>query len=267
MTGSDLQAQIAAARAYEALLVPSLFGRWTDGVAAAAQVNRGDRVVDVGCGTGVLARCVASIVAPGGLVTGVDPNPGMLEVARQLAPNITWQLGFAESLPCADAAFDAVVSQFGLMFFADHSRSVREMSRVLVPGGRVAIAVWDDLGKTPAYNTEVDLLERTAGRAAADALRAPFRLGDPSMLMALLEGAGFESVRVTSDARMAEFPGVRPMVEADLRGWLPVMGVALDEDQIGRILGEAEHALQRFVTDRGTVAFEARALIATASRP
>lgn len=69
----------------------------------------------------------------------------MLAVARQLEPAVDWREGFAESLPFPDESFDAVVSQFGLMFFTDRRQALREMLRVLVPGGRLAVAVWDSL--------------------------------------------------------------------------------------------------------------------------
>jgi ubiquinone/menaquinone biosynthesis C-methylase UbiE len=90
----------------------------------------------------------------------------MLAVARQRNPEITWQQGSAEALPFPDASFDAVVSQFGLMFFADRIRALSEMRRVLRPGGQMAVAVWASLQNTPAYEAVVRLLEQVAGRKA-----------------------------------------------------------------------------------------------------
>src|SRR5262245_30404570 len=119
-----LQAQIDAARAYEALFVPALFGQWAPKLADAAQIQPGQRVLDVACGTGIVAREVSARIGSGGRVVGVDPSPGMLAVARQLAPNIEWREGVAESLPFPDQSFDTVVSQFGLMFFTDRPRSL-----------------------------------------------------------------------------------------------------------------------------------------------
>src|SRR5262245_33654431 len=178
MSEPTLQAQIDAANAYEALFVPALFGQWAPKVADAAQIQSGQRVLDVACGTGILAREAASRIRSSGRVVGLDPGPGMLAVARRLAPGIEWREGAAESLPFANQSFDAVVSQFGLMFFRDRRQAVREMLRVLVPGGRLTVAVWDSLDNIPAYAAEVALLEQVAGRQAADALRAPFVLGD-----------------------------------------------------------------------------------------
>lgn len=261
-----LQAQIDAANAYEALFVPALFQQWAPRVASAAQLRPGQRVLDVACGTGVLAREAASRVGATGTAVGLDPNPGMLAVARRLAPGVEWRDGTAEALPCPDRFFDAVVSQFGLMFFADRRQALREMLRVAAPGGRLVVAVWDSLDNTPAYAAEVDLLERIAGRPAADALRAPFALGDPKDLAALFAVAGVAGIAVTTHHGTARFPSLRSMVEADLRGWLPVMGVVLSEDHITRILEEAESALAAYVTAEGRVEFDAPAHIVTGMR-
>lgn len=209
--------QIAGARAYESLQVPALFKQWCVHVLDAAGVQPGDRVLDVACGTGIIARESALRVGDTGSVAGVDPGPGILAVAAEKGPGIEWKEGTAESLPYPDACFDAVVSQFGLMFFSDRGRALSEMHRVLRPGGRFAVAVWDSLENSEAYPIEVALLERLAGKAAADALRAPFVLGDKQELIALFTEAGVSSVSVETYDGTARFPSIRSMVEADLR--------------------------------------------------
>jgi hypothetical protein len=153
------------------------------------------------------------------------------------------------------------------MFFADRRHALGEMLRVLAPGGRLSVAVWNSLDKIPAYASEVALLEQTAGRRAADALRAPFVLGNRKDLATLFSEAGLASAEITTHHGAAQFPGIRAMVEADLRGWLPVMGVTLTEDQITRILQEAEHALASYATAEGTVTFHLSAHIVTAKKP
>ena len=197
------------------------------------------------------------MVGNDGSVAGLDAGAGMLGVAHQLAPAVEWRQGTAESLPYADGSFDAVVSQFGLMFFDDRAAALREMLRVLAPGGWLAVAVWESLERSEAYPLAVELLARLAGESAADALRAPFVLGDPREVARLLRDAGAESVSVETRHGRARFPSVRAMVEADLRGWLPVMGVELEEELIQKILAEAEKTLDRYVTRAGTVEFDA----------
>jgi len=266
MSDPTLQAQIDAAKAYEALMVPALFGQWASKVADAAQIRPGQRVLDVACGTGILAREAVSRTGPSGFVAGVDPSPGMLEVAKQLAPAVEWRQGVAESLPFPDQSFDAVVSQFGLMFFSDRREALRQALRVLIPEGNLAVAVWDALDNIPAYAAEVALLERLAGRQAADALRAPFVLGDRQDLVTLFAEAGVASVEVTTDKGRAQFPSAGVMVEADLRGWLPVMGVVLSEEQIARVLEQAEQVLRPYVTADGTAVFDTSVHIVTGKK-
>jgi len=267
MDQPQLADQIAGARAYEGLQVPALFGQWCARMLDAAGVELGQRVLDVACGTGVLAREATNRVGPAGRVAAVDPAPGMLAVAAELAPDIEWQQALAESLPYPDRSFDAVMSQFGLMLFSDRAQALREMIRVLKPGARLSVAVWDTLENSGAYAVEVDLLMRLAGEAAANALRAPFVLGDRDALMALFDELGAESIAVETVNGTACFPSIQSMVEADLRGWLPIMGVVLDEDRIQRILEAAETALAEFVTESGNVVFDSPAHIVTAFKP
>ena len=266
MSEPATQAQIDAASAYESLFVPALFGQWAPRVADAAGIGPGQRVLDVACGTGVLTREVASRVGPTGEAVGMDPAPGMIEVARRAAPSIECHQGVAESLPFGDASFDAVVSQFGLMFFSNRRQALREMLRVLKPGGRVAMAVWDSLEHIPAYAAEVDLLHRTAGAAAADALRAPFVLGDTTELAALCSESGMPSADISTHRGTAQFPSIRAMLEADLRGWLPLFGVNLGEPLIDRILQEGEQVLRAYTTADGRMTFTLSAHIISASK-
>ncbi|MGD2047253.1 MAG: methyltransferase domain-containing protein [Gemmatimonadota bacterium] len=257
----SLQEAIAGAEAYESLHVPSLFAEWAPRVLDAADVAAGHRVLDVACGTGILARTAADRVAPSGSVVGIDPNPGMLAVAQSSDGRIDWREGTAEALPVEDGSFDRVVSQFGLMFFSDAERAVEEMVRALKPEGRFAIAVWDSLENTPAYSRAVDLLDRMAGEDAADALRAPFVLGDSSTVCRLIERAAGGSVVASTVVGRGRFPSLRSMVEADLRGWLPVMGVRLEENLILEILAAAEQELAEFVMPDGRTDFASPAHI------
>jgi len=265
---TDIEPQIAAARAYEAIMVPALFGEWADPMLRAADVRPGQQVLDVACGTGVLARAAYARTQPLlGTVAGIDVNPGMLAVARRIEPAVEWREGRADALPFADGSFDAVVSQFGLMFFPKRTAAVKEMMRVLRTGGQLAVAVWDSLDNTPAYAIEVEILERVAGQYAANALRAPFALGDREGLEALLEEAGLHSFHIETRVGTGRFPSVQVMVEADLRGWLPLMEVELSEPQIQKILEAAEEALSGFVRPNGEIVFDSPAHIITATKP
>ena len=171
------------------------------------------------------------------------------------------------TLPFPERCFDAVLSQFGLMFFVERPAAIAEMLRVLKPGGRIAVAVWGALEDNGAYSVAVELLDRLAGRAAADALRAPFALGRPGPLRDLFEAAGVAGTEVVMRPGTARFPSVRVLMEAELRGWLPLLGVRLDEAVIDRILGEAESALAAYAGADGAVVFPLQALVVSGGRP
>jgi SAM-dependent methyltransferase len=267
MTDPASDAALSAASVYENLFVPAEFQEWAPRMVAAARIQAGYRVLDVACGTGVLAREAARVVGPTGFVAGVDRDAGMLAVAGRAAPDIEWRHGSAESLPYDDRSFAAVVSQFGLMFFSDRNAALREMLRVLVPGGRLAIAVWDTLENTPAYATLVAILERVVGTRAADALRAPFALGDRGELATLCAAAGIADLHAATHTGSARFPSVRTMIEAEVRGWMPAVGIDVSDEQFGDIIAQATQALARFVGTDGVVTFDSPAHIVSGAAP
>lgn len=250
-----------AAQVYEEFFVPALFDQWAPYVADAAALVPGERVLDVACGTGVLAREAAARVAPGGRVSGLDVSEGMLAVARRKDPGIDWRLGPAEMLPFPDAEFDVVLSQFGLMFFDDRPAALREAWRVLHPGGRLAVAVWDSLERTPAYVTVVGLVEKISSPEAASALRAPFILGDTDGLKGLFAEASIDPVTVSSRESSGRFPSIESWISTDVRGWLAGL---VNDEQYEALLREAERVLQEYVIEDGSVAFPMRGHIVSA---
>ena len=265
MTSDADHGQVAAraAEVYEEFFVPALFGQWPPALLDAAGVRSGDRVLDVGCGTGVAARAAVDRVGRAGSVVGVDPNPGMLSVARGSTDAVTWREGAAEQLPLADGSVDAVLCQFALMFFADRPAAVAEMARVLVPGGRVAVATWAAVGESPGYAAMVDLLDRLFGSHAADALRAPFCLGEPAALRALLEPA-FAHVTVARHEGTARFESIEAWVHTEIRGW--TLAEMIDDEQHAELLAAAQVDLAGFTDAQGRVAFSAPALIGSGTR-
>ena len=257
--------EIAAARMYEEYFVPALFGPFADPVAEAAELEAGNCVLDVGCGTGVLTRAVAERVGPQGSVTGLDPSPGMLTIAARHGGGIHWCRGMAETLPFATGVFDRVVSQFGLNFFADRIASLHEMARVTKPGGQLTVAVWSGLERSPGYAALIDLLGQLFGEPIGDALREPFALGNPPELRRLFFEVDLSNVEIATLKGEARFPSIRSWVFSDLQGWSPVGG-ALNDEQIEALCKTAESELAEFVLDDGVVAFPIAANIATTTR-
>jgi ubiquinone/menaquinone biosynthesis C-methylase UbiE len=197
------------AEVYEEFFVPALFQQWGSVVVNAAGVGPDQRVLDVACSTGVLACAAVDRVGLGGAVVGLDPSDEMLTVARRKNATIEWRVGRAESVPFPNETFDAVVSQFGLMFFEDPRGALREMMRVLRPGGRLAVAVCDSLDHSPGYTAFVELLLRLFGDRVANAFRAPFVLGDPQLLLSLCADRGFSMRKSCS---MKGWAALRPLI-------------------------------------------------------
>ena len=251
-----------AAEIYEEFFVPALFQQWAARVADATQLQPGQRVLDVACGTGVLARAAAARVGMNGSVVGVDVNEGMLAVAARKAPNVEWHWGKAESLQFDDDSFDVVVSQFGLMFFEDRRAALQEMMRVLRPGGQLAVAVWASLDETPGYQAMAALLLRLFGEQAADGIRVPFVLGNTEALSSLFEESGISPVKITTPQGTARFPSIEDWVFTDVKGW--VLADQIDETQYALLLREAKQVLMPFVAEDGSVAFNSPAHIITA---
>lgn len=250
---------------YDDQFVPALFRPWGPVLCDKAALGPGQRVLDVACGTGALTLAAAERVTPGGVVVGLDANPQMLAVARRKHPGPEWLHGRAEALPFADAGFDAVLSQFGLMFFDDRVAALREMWRVLRPGGRLVVAVCDALELSPGYAALASLLDRLFGSAVADAFRAPFALGDQARLKSLCDEAGISDATVGRHQGTVRFASIDALVSTE-RACVWTLGGLLDDQQFERLLVEARRALEPFVDADGRIAFAMPALLINAGK-
>jgi SAM-dependent methyltransferase len=182
---------------YETWFVPALFAPLAREVLARTDVPEDARVLDVACGSGIVARTIASRVGPEGSVIGLDANPAMLGAARRAAAvegvTIEWRQGNAQDLPFANGSFDLVICQMGLQFFPDRARVAAEMARVLAPGGQVIVSTWRGLDQNPFFATYERAVRH---RFQAPALMTPFALGDPAVVATLLLKTGLQDVSV-----------------------------------------------------------------------
>jgi len=256
------QVSTEAAEVYEQFFVPALFGQFAPLVAEAVRASPGQRSLDVACGTGALAREMHR--RTGGRAAGIDCNVGMLAVARRSEPAIEWLEGRAEALPFPAAQFDAVVSQFGLMYFEDRIAALREMWRVLRPDGRMVVAVWDALENLPGFAALEALFDRHLGEEAAASLRAPFVLGDRARLAAMLAAAGIPDAKVETRHGTARFPSIDAWVRTEVKGW--TLADQVDEDSYGRLQGAARDELRHFAGPDGAVAFAVTANLVVAEK-
>lgn len=266
MTKLNIEELTKTAEAYEQLLVPALFGEWVDRLADAAEIRPGQQVLDVACGTGVLARAIAERTGHARAVSGVDINPAMLAVAKRISPEIDWREGSAESLPFEKETFDAVVSQFGLMLFRSPEIALREMMRVLKTGGRLVVGIFDSLDNLPAYAAIAEVYDRLVDKAVGDALRIPFSMG-ANELASCFAAAGIGTSVMTSHEGRARFPDAMAMVLADVRGWFPFARIHLDEETLEAVVKEAAKVIEPFRTNDGAVVFRVPVNIVTATKP
>lgn len=256
------QVSTAAAEVYEQFFVPALFGQWVQPSLDAVHPTEGERLLDVGTGTGAVARAALARVGATGSVVAVDPNEGMLSVAARLAPGLDVRRGVAEQLPLDDDAADCVTCQFALMFFEDPVRAVAEMGRVVRPAGRVAVTTWAALEESAGYAEMVDLLAEVLGDWAADAMRAPFCIGTAERLGDLMRPS-FPEVVVRRHEGQARFASLEQWLHTDIRGW--TLADNVDDEQFDRLLDRARVRLNRFIGPDGQVHFAAPALTATAN--
>lgn len=199
----------SSAAHYEREFVPLIAAPFAEDLVTAAALAADERVLDVACGTGIVARLAAARLGPGGTVAAVDSNPGMLSVARAVpspGAQIRWYEAAAESMPFPDNAFTVVFCQLGLQFIADKVGAIREMRRVLAPGGRVFVS-------TPTPNAFFDVpaaaLARHVGTDAARFVGVVFSLHDAAEIERLFREAGFHEVAVRTFAKELQLPAPR----------------------------------------------------------
>jgi SAM-dependent methyltransferase len=201
------------AEAYQAYYGPAIFEPLSERVLAIAAPSAGETVIEVASGTGILTRKLAAAVGPAGRVLGVDVNPAMIEVAERLGggASIEYRQGDGTALALTDGGFDAVYCQQGLQFYPDRAAGVREMRRVLDPGGRAVVVTWHGLDAHPLFAALADAEEPRLAAAGVDVDRnrlvAPFSLGDDQELAELLRAGGFSEVQlhqVSIDARFRD---------------------------------------------------------------
>ena len=195
------------AETYESYMVPVLFAPSAERLIALARPRPGERVLDVGCGTGIAARRAAPRVGNTGRVVGLDASQGMLAVARMVAGreglSIDWREGRAEALPFTDGEFDLILCQYALMFFSDPSAALAEMRRVLTDGGRALVSVWQGLDRHPFYERLDRAIERHLGTSG---VRDIFALGDARELRDRVAKAGFQHIEIEPFQLLARFP-------------------------------------------------------------
>lgn len=240
------------AETYEARLVPALFAEWAPLLVDAAEVRPGQAVLDVACGTGVVARAAAARVGPTGRVVGLDRARAMLDVAARLLPDAEFRLGDAQRLPFDDASFERVLCQAALMFLPDPVRGLAELARVVTPDGRVGIQVWGRLESSPGFLAFVEVAARHAGPDAIGLLSSYFVHGDLEHLRRRCQAAGLSVTATRTRLGAMRYASIDDFVDTELRG--TPLEERLDERTATAIRRDAHAALRPFQSAGGGVA-------------
>lgn len=257
--------------AYERNLVPAFMDAWAADLIGAVEPGPGQRVLDVACGTGIVARHAARRVGPEGEVVGTDLNPAMLAVAGQVAgglePTIRWKQAPADALPVADASFDVTLCQCALQFFPDPGTALAEMARATRPGGRVGLSTCRSLDHQPGYRVLVDALTEHVGVEAGRVIASPYGLGEPDVLRGLLTDASLGEIHLrylVSEFRIGSAEAFL-RVETTSSPLGDLLG-SLDRDVRTALVDDLGERLAPHTDDDGVV-FPFETVVVTAVRP
>ena len=256
---------------YERYLVRSIFAPWADDLVEMAALQPGERALDIACGTGIVARTAARRLGSGGGVVGLDLSAPMLAVARSAAAaegvTIKWREGNGLQLPLGDDAFDVVVCQQGLQFFPDRPAALREMYRVLAPGGRLVLSVWREIERSPGFAVLAQALTRHVGPEAGILMTSgPFGLSSTEELRKLTTRANFKDINIRPAAKVLHYPASDEFVLRYAAGSALAGAVAnADDNARTALLAEVAERLQSHVGDQG-LAFSIESNMVTAHR-
>jgi len=250
---------------YEHWLVDPLFRPWAEMTLDEVRLSPDDRVLDIACGTGIVARVAKERLGDAGYVVGIDISPDMLAVARAVAPSIDWREGNASALPLHDGEqFDVVVCQQGLQFVLDKPAAAAQMRRALAKGGRLAVATWRSDDEIPFMRELRRVAERHLG-AIADQRHS---FGDAAALEALLRDAGFHEVRSRTISRITRFEDGAPLLRLNTMALvgMSAAGKRMSDQERSRIVetivSESTPVLRSYADGSG-LAFELSTNLAT----
>jgi len=261
-----LPSNLTFAEMYERFLVEPLFRPFAEQLLERAQPTANDSVLDIACGTGIVARLARKKLGAATKVVGVDVSEPMLAVARGIDPTIDWREGNATALPvAADEQFSIVTCHQGLQFVPDKAGAVREVRQVLRAGGRVVVGTWLSIEDIP-FVSDLDTIARQQLGPFTDSRHS---FGDGEALSALLSDNGFRDATVEAishDVMIADGPLFARMNAMAVVGMSP-KGKALDDAGRGQLAGEIAAAsmdiLKRYTRD-GTLTFSLTTNVATA---
>ena len=184
---------------YDRYLGPVLFEPYAADLVERVSVPENGSLLEVACGTGIVTRRLRDRLSPRVKIVATDLNEAMIKFAAQKFrsdENIEWKPADALDLPFGDESFDAVVCQFGLMFFPDKQKGVNEAFRVLKPNGQFIVSVWDDIQRVDLAKAAETVIKRFFPENPPDFYDIPFSFHDPDKLRSVLSAAGFREIEI-----------------------------------------------------------------------
>jgi ubiquinone/menaquinone biosynthesis C-methylase UbiE len=242
---------------YGRYLVPRIFAPWAEDLVEAAALRAGERVLDIACGTGIVARISARRLDNRGSIVGLDTSAPMLATAHAVATAegaaVEWREGDAMEQPFTDGAFEVVLCQQGLQFFPEKPRGLREMHRVLSPGGRIVVSVWGPIERSPGFAVLAEALTRHVDPQAGGLLASgPFSLTDANELRTLVASASFQDIAIRRASKTLRYASVEEFALGYMSG-SALAGVVGDMDESARaaLLAEVGAKLALAIDDQG----------------
>ncbi|WP_431015114.1 class I SAM-dependent methyltransferase [Bradyrhizobium pachyrhizi] len=263
------QMDASAPELYERYLVPAITSVWASDLLDRIAPRQGESVLDVACGTGIVARLTQQL-GLAGRVVGLDLNTAMLAIARSKSPKIEWVEGSALDLPFEADCFDVVLCQLGLQFFPDRLLALKEMVRVLKSAGRAGFSVYSAIEKTPAAHAFVQALDKCLGKEASRTKRSEHLSCDAREIADWAKQAGFDFVDVAAVTQQIKFPSMLDYVRFQLTA-TPMAGLLKDKEALERerlIISISEDAASRLdhsMLVGGKLTFPQQSFVAIAS--
>src|SRR5262249_19145456 len=236
------------AEGYERMVVPAVFERYArDLVERARPIGPSDRILDLGCGTGIIARVLRERVGGAASIVGLDASAPMLAKARAIAPEIEWREGNAAALPFPNESFDLVLSQEMLQFVPDAVAALREVARVLTPGGRVLATTWRPRSEQPFHDALGHIAERHLGKSNDRRWSL-----DGAALRDAFIAAGFVDVKLQTVSLREQYKEFSPRLNAMVAGFdLAAFSDEERERRFAAIEADSREVFERFATDGG----------------
>lgn len=263
------QMDASAPELYERYLVPAITSVWAADLLDRIVPRSEDSVLDIACGTGVVAR-LAQQRGHSARLVGIDLNAAMLAVARTKSKNIEWIEGSALDLPFDASSFDVVLCQLGLQFFPDRALALREMVRVLKPEGRAGFSVYSSIENTPAAHCFVQALDKYLGEGASRTKRSEHLSCHADEIGDWAKQAGFRVVNIATVSKQIAFPSMLDYVRFQLTA-TPMAALLKDKDAAERqrlmlsIAADAISRIDRSMLARGNLVFPQQSFVAIAS--